>query len=541
MGGLVCTNHQTKGMDINEEIRQSAEKLSLTLDTPESVKQQIKQITLAQKQLRVVKKKLSATVRSINQQAVQSSADSLGSVVFDILGKRKVAGSLRAEKRHAIQRSKQNARQPYFDLQAVINELILEGDRLKVLADEYLLDPEGVKARLQAEEERKRQEEEERRREEEERKRQQEEVVKTLLQIPKTIFLQLSQFLDAPLNNNQWLKKQAANLVEQGRMTSQYNALRFLKSWAKSLFLVTAILLGLLLLSPVNVFFSYLLFLALLLLFLLSPIALIVGLIRPSLVIPTASPTRIKALISYGLATVLFFVLLGFSSLLVPQQTANQAELPSTSSPNLESPTPPSPSPSSSLTPQQRAPENPEVEQSSRPEANSTLDRNTLPSGKQQSSGASGAREAATVTSVAVLTATDPNSQINLRETPSPSGKRLGYGLVGDRVGIIEKKTGDDGSTWYLVKFPRSGAQGWIREDFVTLNGTSQPPEVSPSPTELSTPSESLTPEIGSPIRSPISGSCQCPYDTDSRGRQCGARSAYSRPGGGSPRCYVGE
>lgn len=535
-------------MDINEEIRQSAEKLSLTLDTPESVKQQIKQITLAQKQLRAVKKKLSATVRSINQQAVQSSADSLGSVVFDILGKRKVAGSLRADKRRAIQRSKQNARQPYFDLQAVIDELILEGDRLKVLADEYLLDPEGVKARLQAEEERKRQEEEERRREEEERrreeeerKRQQEEAVKTLLQIPKTIFLQLSQFLDAPLNNNQWLKKQAAYLVEQGRMTSQYNALRFLKSWAKSLFLVTAILLGLLLLSPVNVFFSYLLFLALLLLFLLLPIALIVGLIRPSLVIPTAYPTRIKALITYGLATVLFFVLLGFSSLLVPQQTANQAELPSTSSPNLESPTPPSPSPSPSLTPQQRAAEKPEVEQPSQPEANSTLDRNTLPSGNQQSSGASGAPEAATVTSVAVLTATDLNSQINLRETPSPSGKRLGYGLVGDRVGIIQKKTGDDGSTWYLVKFPRSGAQGWIREDFVTLNGTSQPPEVSPSPVELSTPSESPTPEIGSPIRSPISGSCQCPYDTDSRGRQCGARSAYSRPGGGSPQCYVGE
>ena len=536
-------------MDINEEIRQSAEKLSLTLDTPESVKQQIKQITLAQKQLRAVKKKLSATIRSINQQAAQSSADSLGSIVFDIVGKRKVAGSLRADKRRAVQRSKQKDREPYLDLKAVIDELILEGDRLKILADEYLLDPEGVKARLQAEEERKRQEEEkrrrkeeERRREEEERKRQQEEAVKTLLQIPKKIFLQLSQLLDAPLNNNQWLKKQAANLVEQGRMTSQYNALRFLKSWAKSLFWVTAILLGLLLLSPVNGFFSYFLFLALLLLFLLSPIALIVGLIRPSLVIPTTSPTRIKALITYGLATVLFFVLLGFSSLLVPQQTANQATNPSTSSPNLESPTPPpSPSPSPSLTPQQRAAEKPEVEQPSQPGANSTLDRNTLPSGNQQSSRANSATEAATVTSEAVLTATDPNSQINLRETPSLSGKRLGYGLVGDRVGIIEKKTGDDGSTWYLVKFPRSGAQGWIREDFVTLNGTSQPPEVSPSPVELSTPSESPTPEIGSPIRSSISGNCQCPYDTDSQGRQCGARSAYSRPDGGSPQCYVGE
>ena len=30
-------------------------------------------------------------------------------------------------------------------------------------------------------------------------------------------------------------------------------------------------------------------------------------------------------------------------------------------------------------------------------------------------------------------------------------------------------------------------------------------------------------------------GSCPCPYNTDRAGRRCGARSAYSRPGGRSP------
>ena|SRR5437867_977283 len=34
-------------------------------------------------------------------------------------------------------------------------------------------------------------------------------------------------------------------------------------------------------------------------------------------------------------------------------------------------------------------------------------------------------------------------------------------------------------------------------------------------------------------------GSCPCPYSTDRAGRKCGARSAYSRPGGASPVCYV--
>jgi hypothetical protein len=33
-------------------------------------------------------------------------------------------------------------------------------------------------------------------------------------------------------------------------------------------------------------------------------------------------------------------------------------------------------------------------------------------------------------------------------------------------------------------------------------------------------------------------GNCPCPFNTDSAGHQCGARSAYSRPGGASPLCY---
>src|SRR5215831_2386702 len=33
-------------------------------------------------------------------------------------------------------------------------------------------------------------------------------------------------------------------------------------------------------------------------------------------------------------------------------------------------------------------------------------------------------------------------------------------------------------------------------------------------------------------------GNCPCPYNTDRRGHRCGARSAYSRPGGAMPLCY---
>lgn len=37
------------------------------------------------------------------------------------------------------------------------------------------------------------------------------------------------------------------------------------------------------------------------------------------------------------------------------------------------------------------------------------------------------------------------------------------------------------------------------------------------------------------------SGSCPCPENRDRAGRRCGARSAYSRPGGRSPLCYPSD
>lgn len=34
------------------------------------------------------------------------------------------------------------------------------------------------------------------------------------------------------------------------------------------------------------------------------------------------------------------------------------------------------------------------------------------------------------------------------------------------------------------------------------------------------------------------SGNCPCPYNVDRVGRSCGARSAYTKPGGAEPLCY---
>ncbi|WP_319421582.1 hypothetical protein [Pleurocapsa sp. FMAR1] len=122
-----------------EEIQQIASQIILILDNPQSVKLQVKQITLAQKQLRAIKKEINALIRNINQQATQSGTDSLVSVGLDVFGKHKWAGRMRAETRRAMERDKKSARQPYMELKEAIDKLILEGDRLKLKADEYLI------------------------------------------------------------------------------------------------------------------------------------------------------------------------------------------------------------------------------------------------------------------------------------------------------------------------------------------------------------------------------------------------------------------
>ena len=53
---------------------------------------------------------------------------------------------------------------------------------------------------------------------------------------------------------------------------------------------------------------------------------------------------------------------------------------------------------------------------------------------------------------------------------------------------------------------------------------------------------QAAEPKPGEPIRASRSGQgCDCPYDIDRAGRRCGRRSAYSKPGGRAPVCYVGE
>ena len=69
----------------------------------------------------------------------------------------------------------------------------------------------------------------------------------------------------------------------------------------------------------------------------------------------------------------------------------------------------------------------------------------------------------------AIIRSSNPNARINLRYAPTTNSQKLGYGLVGDGVTVLEQTYGRDGYTWYKVQFPRSKAIGWIRGDFISL------------------------------------------------------------------------
>lgn len=68
----------------------------------------------------------------------------------------------------------------------------------------------------------------------------------------------------------------------------------------------------------------------------------------------------------------------------------------------------------------------------------------------------------------AVLAGAQYGSRVNVRSGPSTSTYSPHYGLVGDRVWVINQVEGNDGYSWFYVRFS-SGAEGWIRGDFIAF------------------------------------------------------------------------
>lgn len=67
------------------------------------------------------------------------------------------------------------------------------------------------------------------------------------------------------------------------------------------------------------------------------------------------------------------------------------------------------------------------------------------------------------------LRASDSNSQINIRQAPTVVSPSPHYGLPGDAVEVLRTAKDNDGYDWYFVRFKVSGAEGWVRQDFLDI------------------------------------------------------------------------
>jgi hypothetical protein len=140
----------------------------------------------------------------------------------------------------------------------------------------------------------------------------------------------------------------------------------------------------------------------------------------------------------------------------------------------------------------------------------------------------SGATTRGVMADVLYVTATS----LNVRAQPTTSSTVVATLPRGSRV----RATGVDG-VWLLIDL-EGGRAGWIRSDYVSTSQPTSPVQSAPAVTGARFNRHEVVRAIIEESLAFYPGNCPCPYNRDRAGRSCGARSAYSKPGGRSPLYY---
>lgn len=138
-------------------------------------------------------------------------------------------------------------------------------------------------------------------------------------------------------------------------------------------------------------------------------------------------------------------------------------------------------------------------------------------------------------------------TSLRLRAGPSTAARTIASLPTGTRVSVL-------GATdeWLRIRLS-DGRTGWASARYLS---PTEPPIAPPTVPPSAPPQSAATARtVKAPARdrdaiarelidrsiASYGGSCPCPYNRDRSGRSCGARSAYSRPGGEAPLCYLGD
>lgn len=133
--------------------------------------------------------------------------------------------------------------------------------------------------------------------------------------------------------------------------------------------------------------------------------------------------------------------------------------------------------------------------------------------------------------------------EVPMRSAPDAKARILNRLPNGMEVGELSRREG-----WVQIQHPISATEGWI-----SARRLSQAPpqsnqantEEQPKPKKTERPGLEVLSDVAIIARlialdaASYSGNCRCPENTDRAGRRCGARSAYSKPGGREPLCYA--
>lgn len=75
----------------------------------------------------------------------------------------------------------------------------------------------------------------------------------------------------------------------------------------------------------------------------------------------------------------------------------------------------------------------------------------------------------------ASLVAPDPDMEINIYPKPDTWTARVGFGLSGDPVTVLEQVGSNNGTTWNRIQFEgATEAAGWVQLDYLSLQSSDQ-------------------------------------------------------------------
>jgi hypothetical protein len=124
-----------------QQIQNTAAQVYLTLDNPQSVKNQLQRLNLAQQQLKEFKQQVIAKLQEFNQPNNSLGLDEIATIGLHLLGKHQIARQVNRQGNmveNKQRRQQQQTRQPYVKMQNLIDNYLFECDRLKMMGQNYL-------------------------------------------------------------------------------------------------------------------------------------------------------------------------------------------------------------------------------------------------------------------------------------------------------------------------------------------------------------------------------------------------------------------